>query len=107
MSPSAALPHTFQTAKRTRDTLKRLATASATPFGSGTVSYSKTYNYTSDGSSGIGQFGNMSCTVGISGYCPQVTFDNNTNWIKKIGSLSAGYGGWRRYRFLKSAFQRS
>jgi len=75
----------------TYDILNRLATASATPFGSGTVSYSQSYNYTSDKSSGIGQFGNMSCTVGSSGYCPQVTFDNTTNHITQIGSATASY----------------
>ncbi|HET7212443.1 MAG TPA: RHS repeat-associated core domain-containing protein [Terriglobia bacterium] len=33
----------------------------------------------------------MSCTVGSSGYCPQVTFDNTTNRITKIGSATVSH----------------
>ncbi|MGH7971511.1 MAG: hypothetical protein ACREIC_22565, partial [Limisphaerales bacterium] len=85
-SVNASLTHK---ASYAYDGANRLATASATPFGSGTVSYSQSYNYTSDGSNG--RYGNMSCTVGSSGYCPQVTYDSSTNRINQIGSASAGY----------------
>jgi len=38
-----------------------------------------------------GQYGNMSCTVGGSGYCPQLTFDAATNWLTKVGSTSTSH----------------
>jgi RHS repeat-associated protein len=77
-SLSRAATYTF-------DGVNRPATAVAT----GNSTYSQSYNYTSDSSNG--QFGNMSCTTGSSGYCPQVTFSSSTNRITNIGSASASY----------------
>ena len=48
--------------------------------------WSQGYNYTSDTSNG--RYGNMSCTLGGAGYCPQLTFDASTNRLTKIGSTS-------------------
>ena len=79
---STSLSHT---ATYTFDGVNRLETAVAT----GNSTYSQSYNYTSDSSNG--QFGNMSCTTGSSGYCPQVTFSSSTNRITNIGSASASY----------------
>jgi|GEM_PF-863502 RHS repeat-associated protein len=81
-SVSTSLSHT---ATYTFDGVNRLTAAAAT----GNSTYSQSYNYTSDGSSG--QFGNMSCSLGSSGYCPQVTFSSSTNRITNIGSASASY----------------
>jgi RHS repeat-associated protein len=71
------------------DGVNRLTSASASPSDSGTVSYSQSFNFTGDGSTG--QFGNVSCSVGGSGICPQVTFDPATNRVLKVGSASASY----------------
>jgi hypothetical protein len=38
-----------------------------------------------------GQYGNMSCSLGSSGYCPQVSFDKLTNRMTSIGSTVVGY----------------
>lgn len=71
------------------NSMNQLTGASATTVGSGTITYSQGFNYTGDGTNG--EFGNMSCTTGSSGYCPQVTFDPTSNRILKIGSVSAAY----------------
>ena len=47
------------------------------------MSYSDSYNYD--------QYGNMSCVVGGSGYCPQVSYYASSNHINQIGSASASY----------------
>ena len=38
-----------------------------------------------------GRYGNMSCTVGGGGYCPQFTLDASTNRLTKIGSVNTGF----------------
>jgi RHS repeat-associated protein len=81
----SANPSFSHTATYCYDSVNRLASASAT----GSSTYSQTYNYTSDYSNG--QYGNMSCTVGSSGYCPQVTFSSSTNRVLQIGSASVVY----------------
>jgi RHS repeat-associated protein len=79
----SAYPGYSHTASYSYDAVSRLAQASATASGSGTVSYGKTYNYD--------LYGNMSCVPGSSGYCPQVAFHTSTNRINQIGSLPASY----------------
>ncbi|HXH48683.1 MAG TPA: RHS repeat-associated core domain-containing protein [Terriglobia bacterium] len=85
----AANPTLQHSAQYTFDGVNRLATATGTPFGSGTVSYNQTYTYGATGSTD--RYGNMSCVSGSSN-CPVVTFDYSTNHIYQIGSiLYAGY----------------
>jgi RHS repeat-associated protein len=74
-------PQTRRSSLPACDAAKRLASAAATPFGSGTVSYSDTYNYD--------QYGNMSWLPGGSG--PVLTYLGSSNHIYQIGSLYAGY----------------
>lgn len=71
------------------NTMNQLTGASASPVGSGNISYSQSFNYTGDGTNG--EFGNMSCTTGSSGYCPQVTFDPSSNRMYSIGSGNPVY----------------
>jgi RHS repeat-associated protein len=72
------------TAAYTYDGVNRLATAVATPYGTGTVHYNLTFSYTSDGSNG--QYGNMSClfvknqTVGPCAV-PQYAFNSSNNQL--------------------------
>ena len=70
------------------DAVGRLSQATATDFSNNTL-LSQPYTYTSDHSNG--QYGNMSCALGGSGYCPQVSFDASTNRVTSIGSLTATY----------------
>jgi RHS repeat-associated protein len=76
-------PSFSHSASYSYDGLSRLAQASGAPSGSGTNSYGQTFNYD--------RYGNMTCVVGSSGYCPQVSYYTSTNHINQIGSTSAGY----------------
>jgi RHS repeat-associated protein len=84
-TPSSPMTSLAHTATYTYDAVGRLTQAIAT----GNSSYSQSYNYTQDASGG--QYGNMSCSPGGSGYCPQVTFSASTNRIANVGSASAAY----------------
>ncbi|HEX5412293.1 MAG TPA: hypothetical protein VFZ27_10570 [Terriglobia bacterium] len=68
-----ANPTLSHSATFTYDGVKRLATATATPFGSRTVSYIQRYNYD--------PCGNMSCMPGSSGFCPIVSYIASSNHI--------------------------
>ncbi len=70
------------TATYTYDSLNRLAMAVATPSGSGTVSYSLTYNTQT---AGYDRYGNMTCVQGSNGApCPQWMY-NSSNQIINSG----------------------
>lgn len=64
------------------DSLNRLTTAVATPFGSGNISYNLNFN-------NYDRFGNMTCVQNAqtNGPCPQWTFNSNTNQL----STSSGF----------------
>lgn len=72
----------------TFDGVNRLASATAKDLSSNTL-WAQSYIYTADSSNG--QFGNMTCMLGGSGYCPQVTFSASTNRVSKVGSLNASH----------------
>jgi RHS repeat-associated protein len=67
------------TASYTYEALNRLATAAATPFGSGNISYNLTFS--------TDHYGNMTCTTNAqtNGPCGNYTFNTGTNQISTSG----------------------
>jgi RHS repeat-associated protein len=68
------------------DSLNRLTQATATPVGSGTVSYNLPFSYD--------RYGNMTCTLNgnTNGPCPQMTYSSsNNNQLAAVGGTGVSY----------------